>query len=249
MTLVSGTLTIVCPMRANPNACLGVPDRPGLVEAVDEGAVLVGVAALLGVAAQAEVAVADGEERLGRRRGRRVGSGSRRARHGSIGNRPRSSGSRPIGVAVHARASGRPITAELARSSTTRSAPASRQRARPGAAVDADHQPEVAGRPRADAGDRVLEHDRSRQRSTPSSLRPRAGTCRARACPAARRLAGDRAVDHDPEAVGEAGGLEHRRGVGRRARRPRAACPASRRWSSSAPSPGRARRRRARARR
>ena len=44
---------------------LGVPDGPRLVEAVHERAVHVAVAALLDVAAQAEVAVADGEERLG----------------------------------------------------------------------------------------------------------------------------------------------------------------------------------------
>jgi hypothetical protein len=44
---------------------LGVADGPGLVEAVDEGALLVRLTALGVVAAQAEVAVAHREERLG----------------------------------------------------------------------------------------------------------------------------------------------------------------------------------------
>ena len=44
---------------------LGVVDAPRLVEAVDVRPVAVGVAALLGVGAHAEVAVADGEQRLG----------------------------------------------------------------------------------------------------------------------------------------------------------------------------------------
>ncbi|MPN06446.1 hypothetical protein SDC9_153702 [bioreactor metagenome] len=44
---------------------LGVPDRPGLVEPVDEGAVCEALPALLRVAAHAEVAVADREQRLG----------------------------------------------------------------------------------------------------------------------------------------------------------------------------------------
>ncbi len=48
-----------------PERLLGVLDRPGLVEAVDVGAVAVEVAALLVVAAQPEVAVAEAEQRLG----------------------------------------------------------------------------------------------------------------------------------------------------------------------------------------
>src|SRR5690606_30215286 len=48
-----------------PVRLLGVPDRPGLVEPVDERPVRVGLAALLDVAAHAEVAVRDGEQRLG----------------------------------------------------------------------------------------------------------------------------------------------------------------------------------------
>ena len=48
-----------------PVGRLGVPDRPGLVQPVDVGAVLERVAALLGVAAHADVAVGDGEQGLG----------------------------------------------------------------------------------------------------------------------------------------------------------------------------------------
>src|SRR5690606_22138778 len=44
---------------------LRVGDRPGLVEPVDEGAVLVGCAALVLVAAEAKVAVGHGEDGLG----------------------------------------------------------------------------------------------------------------------------------------------------------------------------------------
>jgi hypothetical protein len=43
---------------------LGVADAEGFVEAVDVGAVLVGDAPFLGVAAQADVPVGDGEQGL-----------------------------------------------------------------------------------------------------------------------------------------------------------------------------------------
>jgi hypothetical protein len=53
------------PDPREPERLLGVADGPRLVEAVHERAVHVAVAALLDVAAQTEVAVAHGEERLG----------------------------------------------------------------------------------------------------------------------------------------------------------------------------------------
>ena len=68
---------------------LGVADRERLVESVDERAVLVREAALDVVAAQAEVAVADGEEGLGDPDVIEREAVSTR-RHGSTGNRSRS---------------------------------------------------------------------------------------------------------------------------------------------------------------
>ena len=59
------------PDPREPVGLLGVPDRPRLVEAVEERAVRVGLTALLDVAAHAEVAVADREDASRWCRGRR----------------------------------------------------------------------------------------------------------------------------------------------------------------------------------
>ena len=63
--LVVGHVDDGLPGAGEPERLLRMPDRPDLVEAVDEGAVAVGLPALLDVAAQSEVSVADREQAFG----------------------------------------------------------------------------------------------------------------------------------------------------------------------------------------
>ena len=187
---------------------LGVPDRPGLVEAVDEGAVGVGLATLLDVAAQAQVAVPDGEQGLG---------------HAEVVVSVLGLGQRPLvdrephpvqRVADQDRVVGRRDqhhSASSARSVTTTSAPDSDQPLGPDPPVDPDHQPEPAGPARLDAGQRVLEDDRPALRHTELSGRVRE---RVRGGFAGQVLTGgDVAVDHHLEPLRQAGGIQHRRRV------------------------------------
>ena len=63
IVLLSGTLTMVWPTRA-AEGLFGVPDRPRLVEAVDERSVECRSSALLDIPTHAQIAVADREKRL-----------------------------------------------------------------------------------------------------------------------------------------------------------------------------------------
>jgi hypothetical protein len=142
-----------------------VTDREDLVEAVDERAVLVRVSALGLVAAQAEVAVAEREQRLGdadviersaRLRGATGRSGSGRDPScPSFRRKGRSSGDESREIVDDER------RAEI------------EQRLRPGAAVDADDEAEAGGRRRRDAGVGVLDGGAAGG-STPSMRAPAA---------------------------------------------------------------------------
>ena len=225
---------------------LGVLDRPGLVEAVDVGAVDVGVAALVVVAAHAEVAVADREQRLGRAEvgGRRSGSrpGATRRRGtgcGRAGRRPaarRATGRRDRDCVSRLRlawSSG----SSSARSATTTSAPASVSASAPAPRSTPITSAKSPAAPACDAADRVLDHDGALARSTPrSSAAAQEGV--------GRRLAGQVAARPRPRRARRSGSSRSCRPPsstsGRCATTTRSpsACPRSRSASSSRTDPG-----------
>ena len=218
---------------------LGVPDRPGLVETVDEGAVREGLAALLHVAAHPEVAVADGEQGLGDaevgRAVARLGQPplvDREAGAGPADRRSPGCSARPECVIGPPAPPGprRPgrrrrlssVSGPTPRSTpTTSPKPPSRPASTPEMASSNDHRP-LARRPRA--------------------ARPRPRRCSGVGLPGRPSRGGERAVDDDREPVGEAGGLEHGRRRCARRRRRRPAVPRAARSPAGRPSPGRGRR-------
>src|SRR5699024_7289028 len=146
------------PLAGQPERVLGVEDVPRLVEAVDKGSVVGGGATLLGVPAHAQVAVAHGELRLGhsQRRGAGVGLDPAPRVHrvggpvdlgdlevtsevDAVGRADAAGDGLPHGVvdgATYGRDGGQHRTSAAAgtssaRSTTTRSAPASVSAARP----------------------------------------------------------------------------------------------------------------------
>ena len=214
-----------------PERLLGVVDVPRLVEAVEERAVAVRLAALLGVGPHAEVAVADGEQRLGQRRGRRRRTPARRAATGRPGSGAAAGASGRAGASSAPR---RPSSS--ARSSTTTSAPCAEQRVVAGAAVDADDEPEVAGPAGGDAGHGVLDDDGVGRRRRRAARRREEHVGRRLAGDAA--LGGDDAVDDDVEPMRPA---RRRRAPPWRSAtttRRRRRCRASASWSSSRSEPG-----------
>ena len=213
---------------------LGVTDRPRLVEAVHEGAVEVGLATLLDVAAHPEIAVADGEQRLGDCRGRRSSTRPRPAPTRRSGSGDRSSGSAccrrlVAGAAPHAGTTS-------ARSRTTTSAPAAAQPLGADASIDADHETEAAGLARLDPGDRVLDDDRPLDRAS-EARGGTARTCRGPACRAARA---PRRRCRPPRRRSGRRGPPRRAPPARsaRTRRRRPWCPLAASRSSSATEPG-----------
>ena len=151
--LASGALSIDWPVRGECVGGLGVDDRERLVEAVDVRAGRLRVGRPVG--AQPEVAVADREQRPAQPAVVVTEAASRpaaRCRPGSDRDRSRSSVQLPLHASVSSR------------SSTTMSAPASTERFAVAAAIDADHEREVAGVPGGDARDRVLDDDRLARR-------------------------------------------------------------------------------------
>ena len=129
---------------------LGVRQRPDLVEAVEVRAGQPVGLALVEVAAQADVAVGEREQRLAL--GEQLEPQARLAQ----GPRLDAEG----GVLDHAPAS----SSSSARSRTTTSAPCGAQGVGVADPVDADDAPEPARAAGLDAGDRVLEHGRVRRR-------------------------------------------------------------------------------------
>ena len=174
-----------------------MPDGPGLVEAVDEGAVGVGLPPLLDVAAHAEVAVADGEQVsvTPRSSGLYQDSASSTGRRGTGSGRAcgwrREASQLSLGEGVPSTVparGGERGQSSSSSSSTTTSAPAVSSASAPDPAVDADHEPEVARPSGRDARRRVLEHDGASAVTPRRSAAP--GRCPARACrpgPRARR--------------------------------------------------------------
>ena len=127
---------------------LGVDDRPRLVEAVEDHAGVVRRRALLGRAADAEVAVADGEHRLAR--------GARRLEPAL--DDPSSRRRRCCASARRA-ASRALMRTSSPRSSTTMSAPAARSSAGAAPRATPITSPKSPRAARGDAGERVLDHD------------------------------------------------------------------------------------------
>ena len=129
-----------------------MPDRPRLVEAVDVGAVLVGVAALLGVAAHPDVAVGDGEQRLGDAEVAAVGV--------ALDEPPRVDGE-AAAVERVGRRRGEAFTRAPRGRVTTSPAAGRGEHLGPGPAVDADDEAEVAGGTGPHARHGVLDDDRA----------------------------------------------------------------------------------------
>ena len=180
--LVVGDVDDGLPDPGEAERLLGVPDRPGLVEAVDEGAVGVGLPTLLDVAAHAQIAVADGEQGLGDPEvlGAVLGLGQR-----PLVDREPVPVQRVGGVDRVVRRWPFIGSTSSARSATTMSAPASVSWSAPDPAVDPDDQTEAAG----PAG---LRRRTARPRTPPPARparragRPRRRRCRAPACRADR---------------------------------------------------------------
>ena len=175
-----------------PERVLGVLDRPGLVEAVEVRAVAVRLAALLRVRPHPEVAVAEGEERLGQAEVvvavLALDEPPRLDREAVLGEPGRD------GMVVHGATIGRsrPIGGSNRRHCIRQQfgqvvdhdvGAVGEQRVVTGAPVDADHHCEVSGGARGDARHGVLDDDRLRARRHRATRR-RAGRRRVPACPA-----------------------------------------------------------------
>ena len=171
------------------------------------------LAALLDVAAHAEVAVADGEQRLGDAevRGRRPASIS-----AHVVDREADPVERVVGARRRASLGARPLTAvdQLGEVGDDDVGAGVAQRVGPGAAVDADDQAEAAGRARPATPETASSTTTARSVRRRRACRRRRRRCRAPACRRSR-VRGDVAVDDDVEAVGQPGRLEHGRGVAR----------------------------------
>ena len=240
-SLASGTLTSVWPVRAKPNAASAC--RIGQVswKPLTKVPCAYGVAALLGVAAHAEVAVGDGEQRLGDAEVVRVGAGSRPAATGRPGT-GRGHGVRPRdrSRAVPSRDQLRQVAYDDVRAGLGQRLLARRRGRRRSTSAKS---PAAAG---PDAGHRVLEHDRRRggraehlggvgegvrapacrAARAPSATAPLTTVSNRSASPAASSTAGALA-DDETTASGVPRSRRwsssgHRAGVGRRRRRARA---------------------------
>lgn len=219
-----------------PVRSLRVPDRPGLVEAVDVRPVLVGVATLLGVAPQPDVAVGHGEQRLGDPEVRRVRSRTPRAATGRRG-----SGCGPAGPPRSARCS-----RQLAEVRDDEVRPGIREGLRACTAIDPDDEAELAGRPGANARHGILDDDgaggcgTARRGRVPEGV----GNWREQAeLDVATRPSASR------RRRGQASGLERTARAFMTTRRPRAASRGHAGGPAARPSRGTGRRRRAPARR
>ena len=194
-------------------AALAVLERIGLVEAVEVGAA---------------------ERRAARpRRGCRAGRGARWPARRSTRPGDQASRSSAVSRTAHGSTGKRVLrdhagSSSSARSSTTTSAPCSRERVGLADPVDADDVAEVAGAARLDAGQGVLEHRRLRGLDA-ELLGGRQERVRRRLA-----LAGARARRRAPstrglEAVGDAGGRRGPRGCSRSRRRRRSQAGVARR--------------------
>ena len=187
---------------------LGVMDRPGLVEAVQERAVAVRLAALLGVGAHAEVAVADGEQRLGEAQVAAVEL--------ALDQPPRVDRVPVLGKARVVRlVASRRAPGVSARSVDDDVGTVGEQRVGAGAAVDAEHEREAAGASGGHAGERVLHHG-GRDGRDAAGRRPRSMYMSGCRLAGQAACGGDVAVDHHVEPVRQAGGAQHLGGVARR---------------------------------
>ena len=214
ISLASGTFDDRLARLGEAERVLRVVDLPGLVEAVDERSVAVGVAPLLGIAR----ASPDSRCR------RRTGSPSRRGRRSTAPARPAATGrpgSGAAGATAAPNAVRRPHSrADLARrrvsarSSTTVSAPLARSASAPAPRSTPSTQPKAPARPAAtpDSASSTTTASAGATPSAASGEQIHVGS----------RLAGDvlghgdRTVDHHVESCGEAGRGEHVRGVARR---------------------------------
>ena len=208
---------------------LGVADVPRLVEAVDERAVAVRVAALLGVGAHPDVAVGDGEQRLGQPEVVDVVL--------ALDEPPRV-GREPVQVEVVGR------VAPHAGSSRRRAARRDRRRRRRrrwrgGRRGRRRDRRRRRGR-RRPPGRRRRRTGRPRRRPTSPAATPRrSAAARNRSgagLPAMCSVAASDAVGDDVEARRQPGRLEHLAGVARRRARRRPWCRASPGGRGSAPS-------------
>ena len=173
--LVVGDIDDGLPDPGESERLLGVPDRPGLVEPVDEGAVRVGLPALLHVAAKAQVSVAHREQ------------ASRSPRDHHCRTRPRSGPTRrsetdcdPAGPRTSIGPS--PLkaimTGQFRQVGHHQVGPGLGQPISPDPAIDPDDQTEAAGPARLHAGQGVLEDHGALDRT------PRVARRRTRRCPA-----------------------------------------------------------------
>ena len=180
---------------------LGVRQRPPLVEGVEVGARRGVRLPLVEVAAQADVAVGQREDRLGDAEGLHV---ERRLAHD-----PRLDGERASRIRAHRFSSNR-----SARSATTTSAPCSRSASACPSRSTPTTKPNPPARPGLDAGQGVLEHHGLLLRHVQVSRRgeERVGRGLARQVPLLR----DHPVDPVVDQVDEPGDLQHHLGVRRR---------------------------------
>ena len=168
-TLPFVTLTIVWPASGQPVGGLGVRQRPDLVEGVEVAAGQRERLALVEVAAQADVAVGQREDRLALAQQVEV--------QAALAHGPR--------LDVVDLALDHDPSISSARSSTTTSAPCGQEVGGLVGAVDADDPSEVAGAPGLDARQGVLEDGRLLGRLDAQLPARPPGTCPAPACPAA----------------------------------------------------------------
>ena len=195
--------------RGEPKRLLGVVDAPRFVEPVEERAWIVGVAALLMVAAQPQVAVAEGEQGLVERQ---ILTGEadleELPRIGRIAELWQVLGHDP------SRHPAPPFGEQLVEVVDDDIGPVLGEGGRDRPAIDTDRQRKATGTPGGDAGDGVLDDGRSLRRHAQLIRR---GEERVR-CRFARQMAGcrDVAVNHDVEAIGETRGIENFGCVARR---------------------------------
>ncbi len=187
-----------------PVGRLGVPDRPGLVQPVDVGAVLERVPALLGVAAHPDVAVRDREQGLGDAEVAAVGVALDQA-PGVDGEPAAVEGVGRRLTALHAR-SPRSVTTRVAPAAVSVSAPAPRSTpmTRPNPPAAPARTPETASSTTTERAG-VVPHSVAAWTKVSGAGLPASPSC-----------GGDPAVDHGDEPVGQPRGVQHGGGVRRR---------------------------------
>ena len=203
MILPLVTLMTVCPAVRKAVACLRVRQRPDLVHRVQVAAGQPVRVALIKVAAQPDVPVRQGEDRLALRQQVQVES--------LLDEPP---GLRPVRRLLDHRAPwpGCPSwSRSSARSLHHDVGPVLPELLRLADPVHADHEREVTRPARLDAGQRVLEHRRAAGRHVERLGRGQERVRRGLAAQAA--LLGDHPVHPHVEQSGNAGGIEHLLGI------------------------------------